>query len=125
MLPAKNERIRVGGLKKFTPCQNIARLLLASIISRALADFFSSDARAADDARWYFCGEHGCYHEHLKMLGLPVNWLPEAIEPFAIDIEPFDWDIEPIDFDFEPFDFDFGGDIWNEKSTGLKASCSR
>jgi len=85
-LPEKHERRRVGALKKFTQCENNERLIVAAIISRALADFFSSDARAADDARWYFAGE-GTYHKHLKMLDLPVDWLPVDVEDFVIDLE--------------------------------------
>jgi len=88
-LPEKGERKQMKGaghprLQLGIKVENHNRLLLVLILSRAVRDFFSANWREADDSRWYFANEDGTYQQHLQLLGLPTQWLPEEIEPYAI-----------------------------------------
>lgn len=47
--------------------------LLAAVIHQALVDYHHGDITAAE----YFSSS--AYHQHLDMLGLPPNWLPETV----------------------------------------------
>lgn len=54
-----------------------ARALLVSVVATATTDVFGRDAVHRMDALKYFSGP--VYRNHLNLLGLPVDWLPEGI----------------------------------------------
>jgi len=81
-LPEKPQRCQHLAVLKKTGGE---RGLIGAIIARAVIDFFSTDRQLADSARWYFAGAD--YENHLRLLGLPVEWLPVDLAHYVIELD--------------------------------------
>lgn len=82
----RNEKRRRGPVTMLAN-SNGGGALIAAVIGVALNDYLAGNDRAAEDARWYFAGDFGDYDRHLQMLGLPPDYLPEAIRDRVIEVE--------------------------------------